>query len=321
MEGGLGLIGGGGGGISSGGSTNGSVSTVTKAEVVEQDYYFMDLSTEVSSSYQSNPPTEAELELGLGLSLGGGIVSKSITTCSKKEHGGRVLTVKDLGSIDSAASSSSSSGRGSCSNNNGSSSAAAVAGTKRTADSVPELATNTAASQVVGWPPIRAYRMNSLVNQVKVSSEGDNNSKKKVNAINCSSNDNNNTVVKENQRNLLFVKVNMDGERIGRKVDLNAHACYDTLAQALEEMFHRPTTANFIRSNGEKEFSSKLLDGSSDFVLTYKDKEGDWMLVGDVPWGMFLNTAKSLRIMRTSEVNGLAAPRFEDSEKQIKKPI
>lgn len=31
--------------------------------------------------------------------------------------------------------------------------------------------------------------------------------------------------------------------------------------------------------------SSKLLDGSSEFVLTYEDKEGDWMLVGDVPWG------------------------------------
>ena len=30
---------------------------------------------------------------------------------------------------------------------------------------------------------------------------------------------------------------------------------------------------------------SKLLDGSSKFVLTYEDKEGDWMLVGDVPWG------------------------------------
>lgn len=26
------------------------------------------------------------------------------------------------------------------------------------------------------------------------------------------------------------------------------------------------------------------LDGSSEFVLTYEDKEGDWMLVGDVPW-------------------------------------
>lgn len=25
-------------------------------------------------------------------------------------------------------------------------------------------------------------------------------------------------------------------------------------------------------------------DGSSEFVLTYEDKEGDWMLVGDVHW-------------------------------------
>lgn len=34
----------------------------------------------------------------------------------------------------------------------------------------------------------------------------------------------------------------------------------------------------------------RLLDGSSDFVLTYEDKEGDWMLVGDVPWEYVLLT-------------------------------
>ena len=42
-----------------------------------------------------------------------------------------------------------------------------------------------------------------------------------------------------------------------------------------------------LGSNGEKQQAtqrSKLLDGSSEFVLTYEDKEGDWMLVGDVPW-------------------------------------
>jgi hypothetical protein len=27
-----------------------------------------------------------------------------------------------------------------------------------------------------------------------------------------------------------------------------------------------------------------LLSNASDFVLTYEDKDGDWMLVGDVPW-------------------------------------
>lgn len=31
---------------------------------------------------------------------------------------------------------------------------------------------------------------------------------------------------------------------------------------------------------------SKLMDllNSSDYVPTYEDKDGDWMLVGDVPW-------------------------------------
>jgi len=33
---------------------------------------------------------------------------------------------------------------------------------------------------------------------------------------------------------------------------------------------------------------SKLLGGSSDYVLTYEDRDGDWMLVGDVPWGYVL---------------------------------
>ncbi len=43
-----------------------------------------------------------------------------------------------------------------------------------------------------------------------------------------------------------------------------------------------------MESGGKKEQapnSSKLLDASSEFVFTYEDKEGDWMLVGDDPWG------------------------------------
>ena len=30
--------------------------------------------------------------------------------------------------------------------------------------------------------------------------------------------------------------------------------------------------------------SLRLLNGSPEFVLTYEDRDGDWMLVGDVPW-------------------------------------
>lgn len=98
----------------------------------------------------------------------------------------------------------------------------------------------------MGWPPIRAYRINSLVNQAKAPraeeekgiSEMDNKprdgSKKKLyngsNQISSGVNE---------KGNLGFVKVNMDGIPIGRKVDLNAHSCYESLAQALEDMFLR----------------------------------------------------------------------------------
>ena len=30
---------------------------------------------------------------------------------------------------------------------------------------------------------------------------------------------------------------------------------------------------------------SRLLNGLSEYMLTYEDRDGDWMLVGDVPWG------------------------------------
>ncbi|XP_058210849.1 auxin-responsive protein IAA13 [Rhododendron vialii] len=270
---------------------------------------------------------EGELELGLGLSLGGGSV-KAAAKGSQWGDYGRILTAKDFpnGFCNRAA-------------NTNTAAAAAGVGTKRAAaDSVsparqvgsPAAAATPGVSQVVGWPPIKAYRMNSLVNQAKSPNPEEDKgvggddlmkdvAKKKVSY----GSKNTNSGGKEIKGHIGFVKVNMDGLAIGRKVDLNSHASYDTLAQGLEEMFFKPNiTVGPIR--GEKEQAtkpSKLLDGSSDFVLTYEDKEGDWMLVGDVPWGMFLSTVKRLRIMRTSEANGLA-PRFQErNDRQRSRPV
>ncbi|XP_050129811.1 auxin-responsive protein IAA13-like [Malus sylvestris] len=308
MEGTLGLLGGGGG--SSGVSSN--ESTMSKAEVVavEQDYVGM-------SSEATSYPAEAELELGL--SLGGGGGGKLGKPCAWGERG-RILTAKDFPSTVVSHGGSSAASR--FSHRPNASAAVAVSGTKRAADSVPqEGGSPTAVSQVVGWPPISAARMNSLVNQAKtaraeddkaVGDKSKDTSKKKINM-------GSKTTAKE-KGHLGFVKVNMEGIPIGRKVDLNAHSCYETLAQTLEEMFISPTP--IIGGDMEQaKKPSKLLDESSEFVLTYEDKEGDWMLVGDVPWGMFLSSVKRLRIMRTSEANGLA-PRFhERSERQRNKPI
>lgn len=97
--------------------------------------------------------------------------------------------------------------------------------------------------------------MNSLINQTK-SANGD--QEDKVVSKNNTSKDilkkkithgRNNYDGKE-RGHLGFVKVNMDGLTIGRKVDLSAHACYETLAQSIEEMFFKPsTTINSIRKS------------------------------------------------------------------------
>ncbi|OMO98142.1 AUX/IAA protein [Corchorus capsularis] len=290
--------------IGGGGSESGSMSTVSREENM------------VVSSEDSSYPDESGLELGLGLSLGGFKVNQV------SKGGGqyaRILTAKDLPSVVSSAGGSASSSLSPSSSSSSSSSSLSraniTAGTKRTADSV---AAAIGSSQVVGWPPIRAYRMNSMVNQAKaVATEGFNateeNHKSETSMVEKNTIGSYQSSGNAKIRKSLFVKVNMDGIPIGRKVDLNAHESYEKLAKTLEDMFLKTNTSvNPVVSRAREHGlmnqitrPSKLLDGSSDFVLTYEDKEGDWMLVGDVPWEMFLTSVKRLRIMRTSEATGL----------------
>lgn len=282
-----------------------------------------------SSPEVSSCPNGADLELGLGLSLGGGGNSGFRVVNSAKQFMAppRILTAKDLRSpgpitgdsnlcpsmVSSFSSSSSSSSRGlACENNfRGFSSA----GTKRAADSMTSPP-GASSSHVVGWPPVRAYRMNSLSNRAKSLATGDYD-------LNAGVRDGNSTSyignvskvagdgIKRPSRSF-FVKVNMDGVGIGRKIDLSLHSCYESLAQTLEEMFAIPSEeVDSSESKGEHQSliskakrKSSLLDGSSDLMLAYEDKDGDWMLVGDVPWGLFLGSVKRLRIMKASEANG-----------------
>lgn len=89
--------------------------------------------------------------------------------------------------------------------------------------------------------------MNTLFNNAKTSNleeeekgvggDEDESSKKKVNH---GTEKNNENPVKE-RGHLGFVKVNMDGLPIGRKVDLNSHKSYQTLAKTLEDMFISPS--------------------------------------------------------------------------------
>ncbi|KAG0560301.1 hypothetical protein M758_10G165600 [Ceratodon purpureus] len=168
-----------------------------------------------------------------------------------------------------------------------------------------------APNQTVGWPPVRSFVRSfnpvipappPTVQSATFQSAQDKGASPSTNSC--------------------LVKIYMDGVPFGRKVDLKTNNSYEKLYPALEEMFQQFISGHYCgsraSSNAESEFvppSRKLnfLDGS-EYVLIYEDHEGDFMLVGDVPWDLFINTVKRLRIMKGSEQVNLA-PRSADAMK------
>ncbi|KAF9682957.1 hypothetical protein SADUNF_Sadunf05G0162200 [Salix dunnii] len=124
-----------------------------------------------------------------------------------------------------------------------------------------------AKEQVVGWPPIRSYRKNCLRPKKNDQVDGAG----------------------------MYVKVSVDGAPYLRKIDLKVYKSYSELLETLENMFKLTIG----------EYSEKEGYNGSDFAPTYEDKDGDWMLVGDVPWDMFISSCKRLRIMKGSAARGL----------------
>ncbi|KAL9273075.1 Auxin-induced protein 22D-like protein [Drosera capensis] len=115
-----------------------------------------------------------------------------------------------------------------------------------------------AKAQVIGWPPIRSYRKNTIQAKKTEVEEGGSG---------------------------MYVKISMDGAPYLRKIDLRLYCGYAQFLKVVQDLF-------------------KLKVGSG-HVPTYEDKDGDWMLVGDVPWEMFITSCKRLRIMKGSDANGL----------------
>lgn len=160
---------------------------------------------------------------------------------------------------------------------------------------------------MVGWPPVRSFRKNLASTS---SSKLGNESSLHGGQIN-KSDDGEKQV--EPRKEGMFVKINMDGVPIGRKVDLNAYNSYEQLSFAVDKLFRGllaglKSCSNLFFSSlrvllvfteydllviaqrdtsggeGEEKPIIGLLDGKGEFTLTYEDNEGDKMLVGDVPW-------------------------------------
>ncbi|KAF7837956.1 auxin-induced protein 22B-like [Senna tora] len=147
--------------------------------------------------------------------------------------------------------------------------------TSTQSSNAPKLNSDSASppkAKIVGWPPIRSYRKNSLKE-------------------------------KEEECGGIYVKVSMDGAPYLRKIDLRVYTAYSQLLKALENMFNL-TIGRYSERDGYE---------GSEFAPTYQDKDGDWMLVGDVPWDMFISSCKRLRIMKASEAKGLGCGKLHKS--------
>ncbi|XP_062090691.1 auxin-responsive protein IAA1-like isoform X2 [Humulus lupulus] len=156
------------------------------------------------------------------------------------------------------------------------------------------------AQAVIGWPPVRSFR------------------KKAMESEKCSNNNNK------------FVKVAADGAPYLRKVDLENYNSYHHLLTALDDMFGTTNNNYCILTNNininiqginscgniiveDQRFNklAKAVKGTTEYVPTYEDKDGDLMLVGDVPWKMFTESCKRIRLMKSSEAIGLARSKNE----------
>lgn len=108
-----------------------------------------------------------------------------------------------------------------------------------------------APTPVVGWPPIRSFRKNlaSTSSGKAVPEPQSAIPSKPVNEKSAN----------DHAHKGLFVKINMDGVPIGRKVDLSAHNNYDSLSSSVDQLFRGLLAGKAVHSSIAIKMSKVLL--------------------------------------------------------------
>ncbi|XP_038880682.1 auxin-responsive protein IAA1-like [Benincasa hispida] len=120
---------------------------------------------------------------------------------------------------------------------------------------------------VMGWPPVRSYRKKTI------------------------------------EMNSKYVKVAADGAPYLRKLDLEMFDGYQQLFIAFEQLFTSfPICCDYLEEGN----NLNPVKRADEYLPTYEDKDGDWMLVGDVPWKLFIESCKRIRLMKGSDAIGIA---------------
>ncbi|XP_074281113.1 auxin-induced protein 22D-like [Silene latifolia] len=146
---------------------------------------------------------------------------------------------------------------------------------KRLCTSTSFTISKNESDEVVGWPPINTYRRK----QHDTHPQQHHHNRRRGN---CQAVENGGGGCGRGPRSL-YVKAQMQGCLIKRKIDLKLYHCYETLTSSLLQMF------------------GKDQDRVDDYKLTYQDEEGDWLLAGDVPWRTFTQSVRRLKMVRRDD--------------------
>ncbi|KAL7112320.1 hypothetical protein ACP275_05G144800 [Erythranthe tilingii] len=129
-------------------------------------------------------------------------------------------------------------------------------------------------TEIVGWPPINSVRRELLHRNQQQQQQ----QQRVINYIIPGARNNNNKS--------MYVKVKMEGVPIGRKIDLSLYHSYQSLTHAFIHMFSKYTAYKLEENR----------DGG-EYRILYQDKDGDWMLAGDVPWERFVESVRRVEII------------------------
>ncbi|KAJ1275378.1 hypothetical protein BS78_05G131200 [Paspalum vaginatum] len=111
-----------------------------------------------------------------------------------------------------------------------------------------------------------------------------------------------------------FVKVFMQGEVVGRKINLATHQNYASLSFTLKRLgnnYSMPSRELNVLVNSEDDGS---LDDSS-FILFYDNMDGDRFFLGEVPWEIFTISVKRIYIVPVpQEEENVGENEYEEEE-------
>ncbi|XP_057537812.1 auxin-responsive protein IAA28-like [Amaranthus tricolor] len=127
---------------------------------------------------------------------------------------------------------------------------------------------------IVGWPPIKSYRKR-LNDQYR--------HQQRRHDRNFPAMENGGRGVVYGRSRSMFVKVQIEGFFITRKIDLKLYNSYQALISSLLTMF------------------AKGQESMDDYELTYQDINGDWLLARDVPWRYFMDSVQRLKLRRRDD--------------------